>query len=106
MGYIYVPKACETTQCKMHFALHGRNGDAKKFSKKYNKFAALNNIIMVYPTTKSWERVESAIDSENFMKNTGVMPTAFKKMIERLASSDEPDEPDEPNSELIEWLEA
>jgi len=40
------------------------------------------------------------------MKNTGVMPTAFKKMIERLASSDEPDEPDEPNSELIEWLEA
>jgi len=61
---------------------------------------------MVYPDTKSWENFVSTNDSENFMKNTGVMPTAFKKMIERLASSDEPDEPDEPNSELIEWLEA
>jgi len=90
----------------MHFALHGRSGNPKHFAKNYNKFAALNNIIMVYPDTKMWEPIKSDNDRKYFKKNTGMMPTAFKKMIERLASSDEQNEPDEPNSELIEWLEA
>jgi len=52
---------------------------------------------MVYPTTKSWENFASQNDPDNFMKNTGVMPTAFKKMIARLTGTEGNDEvePDE-----------
>jgi len=43
---------------------------------------------MVYPTTKMWENFKSQNDPENFMKNTGVMPTAFKRMVARLTGTE------------------
>ena len=88
-GYIYVPTQCETKQCKLHFVLHGRGGSPSEGKAKYNQIGALNDIIMVYPTTKSWESFSSANDPENFMKNTGVMPMAFKKMIARLTGTED-----------------
>ena len=56
---------------------------------------------MVYPTTKSWENFASQNDPDNFMKNTGVMPTAFKKMIARLTGTEgnEELEPEEDKQE-------
>jgi len=48
---------------------------------------ALNDIIMVYPSTREWENFRSDNDPDNFMKNTGIMPTAFKNMIARLTST-------------------
>lgn len=50
----------------------------------YNELGALNNIIMVYPTTKCWD--EDLTDA-NFNEQTGVIPSAIKAMIERVTST-------------------
>jgi len=51
---------------------------------KYNEVAALNNIIMIYPDTKCWDNHANGIDPENYMKKTGIVPSAFKAMIDRV----------------------
>jgi len=55
-GWIYIPKVCETSQCRVHVALHGRGGNgAQMGAAGYNALAALNNIIMIYPDTRGWD---------------------------------------------------
>ena len=86
-GYIYVPTKCTdgTVSCKVHFVLHGCGGKPKAMFKSYNEVAALNNIIMIYPDTRCWDsHAKVGIDPANFMKKTGILPSAFKAMIERV----------------------
>ena len=50
-GYVFVPDACQTKSCNVHFAFHGCNAPVETFvyNLGYNEFAATNQIIMVYP---------------------------------------------------------
>jgi hypothetical protein len=45
---------------------------------------------MIYPDTRCWDNYEKTdnIDSENFMKNTGIVPRAFKAMIDRMTGAE------------------
>ena len=86
-GYIYVPNECAdgtVSQCKIHFVLHGCGGSPNGMFWSYNEVAALNNIIMIYPDTKCWDNHSNGIDPDNYMKKTGIVPSAFKAMIERV----------------------
>ena len=54
---MYIPHACRGQQCHVHFAFHGGAGyDAAGYDieqdkeKGYLKFAASNNIIVVFPS--------------------------------------------------------
>ena len=49
----------------------------------YNALGARNNIIMLYPDSKCWDNTGD-IDPENFNKKTGLIPSAFKQMIDRV----------------------
>ena len=57
LGKIYIPNQCYDTTCRVHFAFHRNNKqpDEMAVKKRYNIIGALNDIIMVYPTTKSWD---------------------------------------------------
>jgi hypothetical protein len=54
-GYVYVPKACETEQCRVHIALHGCRQGAGEIAEKfvrgagYNRWADANRLIVLYP---------------------------------------------------------
>ena len=70
-GYLFVPNACTTDghNCKVHFVLHGCNGQPDGMARNgYNELAVLNNIIMVYPDVKCWDN-SGDIDSEDYNTN-------------------------------------
>jgi poly(3-hydroxybutyrate) depolymerase len=54
-GYVYVPKACETEQCRVHIALHGCRQGAGEIGEQfvreagYNRWADANRLIVLYP---------------------------------------------------------
>lgn len=58
-GYIYVPNACQTQECKLHIALHGclqgayAIGQVFVNNAGYNQVADLNNFIVLYPQALS-----------------------------------------------------
>lgn len=94
-GLIYIPNQCKdqsSSNCRVHFVLHGCNGHGRGFANQgYNDLAITNDIIMVYPETRCWDN-HGNIDSQNFKTNEGILNLAFEKMIERLTK--DPDEPD------------
>ncbi|AWN40489.1 PHB depolymerase family esterase [Methylobacterium durans] len=55
VGYIYVPKSCEREECRLHVAFHGCRQTADEIHDDfirdagYNRWAATNNIVMLYP---------------------------------------------------------
>ena len=90
-GWVFVPTACQnktaddTDKCRIHFALHGCNGNPKGMARGgYNALGALNDIIMVYPDTRCWDNEGGGIDPEFFNTNHGIVPTAFRMMIEKI----------------------
>ena len=77
---------------------------------QYNRLAALNNIIMVYPDTRCWNNDDDVdgIDPTNYNKKTGILPTAIKAMIDRVtggiaedssSSEEEADEEEEADAD-------
>ena len=50
----------------------------------YNALGALNDIIMVYPTTRCWDDE----GDEDFNTRDGIIPKALMAMINRVTSSD------------------
>jgi poly(3-hydroxybutyrate) depolymerase len=56
-AYAYIPKACESEQCRVHVALHGceqyagKIGDNYYTGTGYNEIADTNKIIVLYPQT-------------------------------------------------------
>jgi poly(3-hydroxybutyrate) depolymerase len=58
-GLIYVPDACKSQKCKLHVHFHGcaQHYDSLKnlYAKNagFNKYAESNNIVVLYPQTKS-----------------------------------------------------
>ncbi|MFO1153427.1 MAG: plasmid partitioning protein [Rhodospirillales bacterium] len=63
-GYLFVPAACRTagTGCRLHVAFHGcaqaaaRIGDAFVRHAGYNRWAAANRIVVLYPQAAAVER--------------------------------------------------
>jgi poly(3-hydroxybutyrate) depolymerase len=55
VGYVYVPKNCELTRCKVHVVFHGCKQDAQTVGAtfydgaEYNGTADSNNLIVLYP---------------------------------------------------------
>ena len=58
-GMIYVPNACKNKKCKLHVHFHGCQqyhgslGDLYAKNAGFNKWAESNNIVILYPQTKS-----------------------------------------------------
>jgi len=69
VGYVFVPTSCESgavapatpRKCHLHVAFHGCNQSVDKVHDDFvrdagcNRWAAANNIIVLYPQAKKWE---------------------------------------------------
>jgi poly(3-hydroxybutyrate) depolymerase len=104
-GYVYVPKVCETTACKVHVVFHGCEQGADVIGAKYysstgyNEIADTNNMIMLYPQAKPskplplnpkgcwdfWGYSSPDPNNLNFYKKEAPQMTAVMKMLTRLA---------------------
>jgi hypothetical protein len=109
-GFAYIPRACASTRCRVHVALHGcrQHYDAigDQFYKKagYNQVADTNDIIILYPQTIArfgWNwRIFWTLgyvwnlnacwdwwgyDNADYYKKRGTQITAVKTMLDRLA---------------------
>ena len=100
-AWVYLPKACATTRCRLHVAFHGCKQSASLVKRKfvehagYNRWADHNAIIVLYPQV-----IESPptginpkgcwdwwgfTDAENWDTQRGVQLQAIKAMVDRLA---------------------
>jgi hypothetical protein len=101
-GHVYVPTTCKTATCRVHVVFHG----CKQYEGKvhnavyahagYNRWAATNKIIVLYPQTVAnaalnpdgcwdWWGFSEALPNANFARKTGHQISAIKKMLDRLA---------------------
>jgi hypothetical protein len=55
IGYVYVPRLCESMQCRMHVAFHGCRQGAEAVGMRYvseagyNRWADTNGLVVLYP---------------------------------------------------------
>jgi len=109
-GFVYVPQACRSSQCRVHVAFHGCVQDydtiGDQFYKKagYNRWADSNNLIVLYPQTIArfgwnWKNFWTVsyvwnptacwdwwgYDGPDYYKKSGAQMSAIKKMLDRLA---------------------
>jgi poly(3-hydroxybutyrate) depolymerase len=111
-GYVFVPKACSGGGCRVHVAFHGCRQDAGEIGRRfvdgagYNRWAATNRIVVLYPQTAA--RSGFAFGSFRWVFNPkgcwdwwgytgpdyatrdGVQMRAVRAMIERLAAPPAP----------------
>ncbi|MDM7859852.1 PHB depolymerase family esterase [Alteromonas sp. ASW11-36] len=58
-GYVFIPKSCESESCRVHVSFHGCKQNAEAVGNSYaqmtgiNQWANSNNIVVLYPQTKS-----------------------------------------------------
>ncbi|SMH60301.1 extracellular catalytic domain type 2 short-chain-length polyhydroxyalkanoate depolymerase [Azospirillum agricola] len=100
-GYIYVPEACQQGQtCKIHVAFHGCQmpanliGDHFATKTDYNRWADVNNLVVLYPQIDSTAKPSSnpkacwdwfAYTGYDFARKGGFQMTAIRKMLGALA---------------------
>ncbi|PGH56082.1 plasmid partitioning protein [Azospirillum palustre] len=101
-GYIYVPEACEggAQTCRIHVAFHGCQmasnliGDHFAVNAGYNRWADVNNIVVLYPqidgAAKPTSNPKACWDwfgytGYDFARKSGFQMTAVRKMIGALA---------------------
>jgi hypothetical protein len=98
-GHVYVPTVCKTATCRVHVVFHG----CKQYEGKvhnavyahagYNRWAATNKIIVLYPQTVAnaalnpdgcwdWWGFSEALPNANFARKTGHQISAIKKMLD------------------------
>ncbi|MBM1174569.1 hypothetical protein ACFSM9_12340 [Microvirga arabica] len=60
VGYVYVPSHCLTEVCRLHVAFHGCRQNVEAVyddfirDAGYNRWAATNHLIVLYPQAKPW----------------------------------------------------
>ncbi|WP_448202889.1 extracellular catalytic domain type 2 short-chain-length polyhydroxyalkanoate depolymerase [Azospirillum sp. sgz302134] len=100
-GYVYIPESCANGQaCRLHIAFHGcemsaeKIGDAFAVHAGYNRWADVNNIVVLYPQIKHSAKPTSnpkgcwdwfAYTGYDYNQKSGIQPTAIRKMIAALA---------------------
>lgn len=100
-GYLYVPESCGSgQQCRLHIAFHGCEMSAEKIGDTfavhagYNRWADVNNIVVLYPQIKQSAKPTSnpkgcwdwfAYTGYDYNLKSGFQPTAIRKMISALA---------------------
>ena len=97
-GYIFVPRDCQSVPgCRLHIAFHGCKqseqaiGDAFYAHGGYNRWAATNRIIVLYPQTVKTDIINPdgcwdwfGYTGRDFATRSGVQIIAIAKMIARL----------------------
>ncbi len=100
-GYIYVPDACTAGQpCRLHVAFHGCQmasnliGDHFASKTDYNRWADVNNIVVLYPQIDAKAKPTSnpkacwdwfGYTGYDFARKGGFQMVAIRKMIAALA---------------------
>ena len=96
VGYLYVPASCAAEPCRLHVAFHGCKQDVASVHDDfirdagYNRWAASNNIIILYPqATASAANPNRCWDfwgysGSNYYGQNGPQMRAVKAMIDRL----------------------
>ena len=101
VGYLYAPDACRSEACRLHVAFHGcrQNADAQGDDRihddfvrdaGYNRWAAANRIVLLYPqATASAGNPRACWDfwgysGEGWRTREGVQMRAVAAMIKRL----------------------
>jgi hypothetical protein len=101
VGYVYVPVSCQTATCSVHIVFHGCKqyagavGDAVYNHGGYNKWADVNNIIVLYPQTIATGSNDGCWDwwgyiqdqDRDFAQKTGHQIAAIRAMLDRLAQN-------------------
>jgi hypothetical protein len=104
VGYVYVPTACRGGGCRLHVAFHGcrQNVDAQGADRAhddfvrdagYNRWAAANRIVVLYPqTTESRLNPNRCWDfwgytGPDYRTKRGPQMRAVKNMIDRLLAT-------------------
>ena len=66
-GKIFIPNNCQSTTCRVHFVFHRFNKEPFEMAnkKRYNTLGALNNIIMVYPSARTFDTWFVGDDRDN-----------------------------------------
>jgi fibronectin type III domain protein len=100
-GYVYVPTSCKTATCRVHVVFHGCKqnagavGDAVYNHAGYNKWADVNNIVVLYPQTVATATNDGCWDwwgyiqdqDQDFAQKTGRQIAAIRGMLDRLAEN-------------------
>jgi poly(3-hydroxybutyrate) depolymerase len=101
VGYIYVPDACLSEECRLHVAFHGcrQNADAQGDGRihddfirdaGYNRWAAVNRIVVLYPQATEAESNPRACwdfwgySGDGWRSREGVQMRAVAAVIQRL----------------------
>jgi hypothetical protein len=96
IGHVYVPASCNLEQCRLHVAFHGCNQNVDSVyddfirDAGYNRWAASNNIVVLYPQTKAsaanpnrcWDFW--GYSGSNYNTRNGLQMHAVKAMMDRL----------------------
>ena len=98
-GYIYVPKSCESSKCRLHISFHGCLQNLELIGPEYavysgfNSWAEANNVIVLYPyaITSQVSPVNPngcwdwwAYNGIDYGFKTGAQVTFVKKMIDHI----------------------
>ena len=88
-GSIYIPTACESKKCHVHFAFHPCEGSGTLHEYDgYRELAATNEIILVYPNSYCWNGDGSVPqESGKWLTRDGLYPAAIKAMICRVTTT-------------------
>jgi hypothetical protein len=101
IGYIYIPDACSVGECRLQVAFHGcrQNADAQGDERVhddfvrdagYNRWAAANRIVLLYPQATETEGNPRACwdfwgySGDRWKTRDGVQMRAVQSMVERL----------------------
>jgi poly(3-hydroxybutyrate) depolymerase len=101
VGYIYAPDACRSEECRLHIAFHGcrQNVDAQGDERihddfvrdaGYNRWAAANRIVVVYPQAREAEGNPRACwdfwgySGEGWRTQEGVQMRAVARIVKDL----------------------
>ncbi|WP_040294934.1 extracellular catalytic domain type 2 short-chain-length polyhydroxyalkanoate depolymerase [Beggiatoa alba] len=107
VAYVYVPKTCESTACKVHIAVHGCTQSAIEIGDKFytrtrfNEMADANNLIILYPqvlrSTENpmnpkgcwdfWGYSSPNPDQPDFFSKEAPQMRAIMKMVKRLGET-------------------
>ena len=101
-GKIFIPHQCRSdVTCKVHLAFNRQNASIDVFpvNKRYNNMGALNDIIMVYPYSKSWD-IRGDLEKSRY----GTLASGVHKIIQRLTGGE--DTCEEPLNEANQQLDS